>query len=55
MYLCNQELDHVLHTLLNELIYLGVELFLQKGNKKGSPSTKAFMLVDNRTLAHCRF
>lgn len=29
MYLCNQELDHVPHTFLNEIVDLGGELFLK--------------------------
>lgn len=28
LHLCNQKLDHVLHTLFNQFIYLGVKLFL---------------------------
>lgn len=33
-YLCNQELDHIPHTFLNQLIYLGMELFLKKKKNK---------------------
>lgn len=32
-HLCNQKLDHVFHTLLYQLVYLGVELFLQREEK----------------------
>lgn len=33
LHLCNQKLNHVPHTLLNQLVYLGVELFLWKAEE----------------------